>query len=416
MSYDTLPFKAQFYLRKAIRLSQVKEHGAAIPYFQSALNEAEHPLLYSDIGSSYFFLNQLDKAIDYFQQGLLISPDSDLLWRNLGCVHRAALRYEEAINCFKRSIEINPDYNPAYEFLGTTYLTLENYRDGFQAFESRISNLQLQSIRFPNSKRWKGQEFKNQTLLICSEGGLGDSIFFLRYLPLVKSLGGTIILEIQERLIDIAKGIKGVDQCLAHGSNIPSFDYFVSLASLPYIFNTLDKESIPQSPYIKSNEKIELKGQYKIGLVWAGNPDNTIDFNRSCSFENYRHFIEPFNVSQSIQFYSLQMPNSNQEELQQHNIIDLIPSTKSMVDTVNQIEALDLIITIDTAVANLAGSMGKRSLLLLSYSHDWRWHKKERSPWYPNTAIIRQKTDHDWLPVMMETKAFIDKQLRTRDA
>jgi hypothetical protein len=254
---------------------------------------------------------------------------------------------------------------------------------------------------------WDGSYLNGKSILVYTEQGIGDSIQFVRYLPMVKEQSGCVIVECQQSLCRLLKNCVGIDEIIemtSHGKSPMKFDVQIPLLSLPGIFDaTVD--SIPQNlSYIKPDPVLvsqwrsmfDCDNNLKVGIVWAGNPKHKNDRNRSCSLKDFAHLTS----IRGLTFYSLQKGLAS-VEANNHpkgmKIINLDNELNDFADTAAAIDNLDLVIAVDTAVAHLAGAIGKPVWTLLPFVPDWRWMlKRSDSPWYPSMRLFRQRQLYDW--------------------
>ncbi len=259
--------------------------------------------------------------------------------------------------------------------------------------------------------RWNGEPFAGKTLLLHYEQGIGDTIMFVRYAPMVKARGGKVILEVQPAVVDLAGTCPGVDAVVAHGQPLPPFDLQIPLMSLPMVFKT-DLNSIPaEIPYLDVPKQVPNQEWIakviaatskcaRIGLVWAGNPAHRTDAVRSISTE----LLKPLANLPNVFWFGFQFHNPEPPPLPR--FISLVPWLNNFSDTAYALSGMDLVITVDTSVAHLAGAMGIPTLLLLPYTSDWRWLlNREDSPWYPTMRIYRQSAPEDWVGVIRRVVA-----------
>ena len=244
---------------------------------------------------------------------------------------------------------------------------------------------------------------------------------FVRYAPLVKALGGTVHLKVHSGLESVVRGLAGVDRIFDHDQLPTGFDYYIHLASLPYVFGT-DLDSIPtEIPYLQAPADRLQKWQAKfadttslrIGLVWAGNPEHQVDRYRSISLQTLR----PLFGIQGAQYYSLQK-GSAAEQLKTlppiENLTDIAPELIDFRDTAAVISCLDVVLCVDTAVAHLAGALGRPVWLMLPTPADWRWlEHREDSPWYPTMRLFRQSQRGQWDHVVERVRTALQAQLGT---
>ncbi|MEA3360400.1 MAG: hypothetical protein U9R17_13480, partial [Thermodesulfobacteriota bacterium] len=321
---------------------------------------------------------------------------------NLGGILEEGGKLDEAEACYRRLLKIIPDYAQGKQNLGIILLLKGELREGFELYESRWEANNLKP-RFSGTP-WEGQSLKSKTILLYAEQGMGDTIQFVRYLPLVKALGCKVILAVQPNLTGVLSNIECVDQVISYDTNTPFYDYHATLLSLPHILKTT-LDTIPNiTPYLLADTNSINKWKsifnnpldFKVGLVWAGSPKNGNDKRRSFSVET----LIPLLHIRGIKFFSLQMGEKSKElNLFGLNteITDLSPELKDARDTAAAITLMDLIISVDTSVGHLSGALAHPTWLLLPFAPDWRWMlKREDTPWYPTMRLFRQPEPGDW--------------------
>jgi hypothetical protein len=253
---------------------------------------------------------------------------------------------------------------------------------------------------------WDSGPFAGKTLLLWPEQGLGDLLMFIRYLPLVKALGGHVILEVPRTLMGLAATCKGADRLIPFGAPLPPFDLQASLLSLPWLFRT-ELSSIPaEVPYLDVPDQVPhrqalldclslAQGNTRIGLVWAGNPVNSRNLERSLP----PVVLAPLAALRDVTWFSFQVGREELPPLP--NLIPLAHLLGNFSDTAYALSGMDLVITVDTAVAHLAGALGIPTLLLLAFQADFRWLlERDDSPWYPSLRLYRQPAYGDWNSVI----------------
>ena len=279
--------------------------------------------------------------------------------------------------------------------------------------------------RRPNFGRpvWSGQDLRGKTILLHVEQGLGDDIQFVRYAPYVKALGATVLLLVPPVLQALMHGVAGVDRVLVLGDDetAPAFDYYVHLLSLPKVFGT-DLATVPADiPYLCVEPKCAARWlqrlgevhEFKVGLVWAGNPMHPGDRHRSMSLET----MAPLGEISGVRFYSLQK-GAREEDANAPPaglvLENLGPELGDLCDTAAVISQLDLVICVDTAVAHLAGALGKPVWVMIARSCDWRWLEgRDDSPWYPTARLFRQTRRGEWEGVIDRVKEALERRVRS---
>ncbi|MGA2582087.1 MAG: tetratricopeptide repeat protein [Tepidisphaeraceae bacterium] len=364
------------------------------------------PEAYSTLGVVLFGQDRYAEAIAAFRKALSLRPaDFDSIAPLLASALSRNGNYDECIAVCKQAIERVPESPLAHFHLGMTLLRLGDFKNGWKEYEWRIPAkvLPLRRYDYPQP-RWTGEELGGKTILIYTEQGFGDTIQFARYLPLVARRGGKIIVQCEsghfgplERLLQAVEGVQSV---VSIDTPDVQFDVYCSIVSLPSI---LDIE-IPSEPFISADA--ELVEQFrnlmpndqriKIGLVWAGASKNPEDDIRSTSLSA----MAPLAQSGDFWFCSLQKGDAAAEAKNPPkgmNLVDFSDRINDFADTAAIIANLDLVISVDTAVAHLAGAMGKPVWLLIQVASDWRWMlNRDDSPWYPSMRIFRQNKLKDW--------------------
>lgn len=371
-------------------------------------------MFWFNLGIACKKLTQLDKAIESFKKAVHFKNDYFQAYNNLGNVYREIGAFSEAIKNFDRALNCNPEYTEALFNRSLVLLGMGDYVNGWKGFDQRLQVPDFQPC-CPESNgvpKWNGCAFQGKELFVWDEQGFGDTLQFVRYLPLVKALGGTVTLQTDKTLINLLCNAPGIDRLIEKpetGKRKVRGDYHVSLLSLPGIFGTT-VGSIPNKvPYLfadtlKSKQwKSEFgNGALKIGLVWSGNPGHGNDRNRSCELIRFA----PLAHVPNIRLFGLQ---KGEAVRQIHTLpgdfqlLDLDSEIKNWSDTAAIIDNLDLIISVDTSVAHLAGAMGKRVWVLIpKHLSDWRWLlDREDSPWYPTMRLFRQQKRGDWDSVIV---------------
>lgn len=288
---------------------------------------------------------------------------------------------------------------------------------GWEHYEARLRvPEELRHQRTFAEPAWSGEPFAGKTLLVWTEQGFGDTLMFARYLPQVKALGGTVLLETPPNLADLASTCAGVDAVIPGGSPFPPHDLQVSLLSLPWVFRT-DLSTVPADiPYLDVPKEVPHRQELlerlaagedstKIGLVWAGNPRHVRDADRSLPAAA----LAPLADLPGVTWYSFQLGRPEHPPLP--NLIHLGPYLGNFSDTAYALSGMDLLITVDTSVAHLAGALGIPTLLLISYQPDWRWLLgRDDSPWYPSMRLYRQPAYGDWESVVRQVAADLAPQ------
>lgn len=360
-------------------------------------------------------MNRLGEALIAYQKAIACAPTNAQAHNNQALVLEALFRREEALLSFSRASQLRPDFVEAHLNEGFCRLLGGDFRNGWPKYEfrRRLSGMHNPAGR-PENRRWLAAASpQGSTVLLWAEQGLGDTIQFFRYAGVVAGLGAKVLLEVQPALKSLLSTIPGPAAIYAQGETIPDFDFHSPLLSVPMLLGT-DFRNIPADvPYIRANrEKVEkfsrLLGEQRrprVGVVWSGNPNpyNQNDHRRSVPLELFRKLLHP-----GVQWVCLQkdIRPADQPAFGQLDIIDARRELDDFSATAALLELMDLVISIDTSVAHLAGAMGKPVWILLPHLPDWRWFlDREDSPWYPTARLFRQRQRGDWDDVVTRIKA-----------
>ncbi|MDR9404038.1 MAG: TIGR03032 family protein, partial [Halothece sp. Uz-M2-17] len=362
-----------------------------------------------NLGVVYLEQEQSDLAFSHLQEVIANDPYYAEAYNNLGLLYHRQKNLSKAIEYFRHAISIRDQFPDAHFNLGLTLLEAGEFLTGWEEAEWRWQTPKFTPFQYSHPQ-WQGEDITDKTILVSAEQGAGDAIQFVRYLPLLRQRCGRLLLSCNEALKPLLATVEGVD-----GIYLPSeistgvFDTYIPLMSLPYIFQTT-LETIPNTvPYVGKGlveQPLVLPEinpqQPKIGIVWAGSPTHQNDHHRSCRLENLLPLLQLSGYS----FYSLQKGEAT-ESLQRLpdavSMVDLSPQLTDYGQTARAIQALDLVIGVDTSVIHLAGALGKPVWTLLSQRADWRWLlNREDSPWYPTMRLFRQKRLDDWKTVVQE--------------
>lgn len=334
-------------------------------------------------------------------------------WSSLGVLHTCMKHDTEAERCFREALRLDPNHHRARYNLSYLLLRQERLEEGWEALEARAWSLALtEQIPAP---RWQGESLEGKAVLVGSEAGLGDMIQFIRYVPQLKQMGATRIgIVCPLPLKQLFTTVSGVDVVVALGEPVPDlgWDFWTLPLSAPHHCGTR-VDSIPASiPYLHADPDLVQRWKarlpetgLKVGLAWKGNPRFENDFDRSLpNLET----LAPLAAVPGIQFISLQKGIAEDEARQPPPGMALFdPSLwiQDFADTAALLENLDLVITVDTAVAHLAGALGRPCWVLLpQYKTDWRWFtERDDSPWYPGLmGLFRQDESGDWVAIINE--------------
>jgi hypothetical protein len=328
---------------------------------------------------------------------------------NLGLALRDLGRNEDALACFDKTLAEQPDNVDCLWDRALSQLLLGDLENGFVQYEWRW-HLSYNPPRGFAQALWDGGDLTGKTILLHHEQGFGDSLQFIRFVPAVKARakGGecTVVVECQPELARLFETVDGVDEVVPSGEALPAFDVYAPLMSLGSILGVTEATIPADVPYLgvpegvapRAAEQVAAAGKkaFTVGISWGGKPTHRNDHNRSCSFS---HFLDLAGVP-GTRFVSLQKGDKVREMAEQACpalVADVGSVLGDFADTAAVIEALDLVITVDTAVAHLAGALGRPCWVLIPFAPDWRWMTgRDDSPWYPSLKLFRQTAPGDW--------------------
>jgi len=427
-----------------IALGKLERHEHAVEAFRRAARLRENYAdAHSNMGNALALLGKMDEAIAAYQRALELRPDYANASFNLGFALGQFGRYEEARAAFRRAVALDPKHTLADFSRALFHLVEGQFDEGWPLYEVRWDTPEFTSPRRNFAQpMWDGGALDGRTLLIHAEQGFGDAIQFIRYAPLVAERegkaerevkaerggkaerevkaerGGKVIVEGPEALLEVFSTVKGISQLVAQGEPLPHFDVQIPMMSLPLAFRTT-LESIPRNvPYLSADAArrefwrewlAESDAALKVGLVWAGRPTHTGDRARSMQL---RQLLPLFRVPE-VDFVSLMFDRGIGQIAQlpgRQPLRDPSAHLADFADTAALVAELDLVIAVDTAVAHLAGALGKPVWVLLPFSPDWRWMLgRDDSPWYPTARLFRQQRPAQWDSVIAAVRKELQK-------
>lgn len=420
-----MPENPECHWRLGDLLVELDRHEQAIPAYQVAL--ALHPELPEtriNLGSVYYNLGRWDEAQRHYRIALEIHPHSAPAAYFLGMTEQVQGRTDAAIAGYQLAIDFEPDHVRAHWNLSMLLLLRGDLRNGWQHYEKRLlatasgdKSEWLKDIKrylplLGEQGYWRGQPLAGKCLLLWDEQGLGDSLMMMRYLPRLKAdhAAARILVYCDPRLSGLVARLPGVDAVIAKTQAIDPacFDLHCSMMSLPCRFQSNTEDTIPHAvPYLAVSDTASMHWegrlaaigtQKKVGLVWGGNKDMARDALRSVALDTLAPLLE----IPGIDWISLQKGEpASQLKSRDWPIIDWMDECRDMLDTAALVANLDLVISVDTSVAHLAGALGRPVWLLNRHESEWRWMlDREDSPWYPTLRIFTQPMPADWASVI----------------
>jgi tetratricopeptide (TPR) repeat protein len=350
-------------------------------------------------------LRRFEEALTDNSRALSVRPDDAEALNNRGIILRALKRFDEALASYDRALDARPDYDEAHWNEALLRLLTGDFSRGWVEYEWRWKNESLaKTKRIFAQPLWLGEDaIDGKTVLLHSEQGFGDTIQFCRYVPLVAARGARVIAEVPGPLQELMSNLAGAAQVISRGNPLPDFGYQCPLLGLPLAFGTR-LETIPSpTPYLHApaqaskawHARLGPKTRPRIGLAWSGNAAHKDDHNRSIGLQ----FLSPLQDIGAT-FVSLQKDVRDADAAvlrEREDILHFGDALKDFSDTAALISNLDLVISVDTSVAHLAGALGKPVWVLLPYVPDWRWLlERNDSPWYPTARLFRQDDARTW--------------------
>jgi len=449
---DSLSDKVQQLFSKGSEFLQAGNAAQALVHFQAARNiDHSNVILHLHAGAALHDLGRYEEAIVCYRHVVKIAPSMGEAHNNLGNSLMALGRFAEAVDSFskasellpsspvplavratalqalgkvldaeadcRRAVLLDPSFAAAHWNLALNLLLQGQYEEGWLEYEWRWLKPDFTSpLRHTGIPLWDGSPLKGRSILLHAEQGFGDALQFVRYALLVVERGGTVVIECHPQLVQLMKTVKGVQAVIPFGNPLPPLNCQAPFLSLPRIFGTTLQTIPAQCPYLSVCSEYREKWAalipshstiLRVGLVWAGKsyPDPL----RSCQAD----VLAPLAGNKNAEFYSLQLGTGYEQIMYPPTgmtLIDLTEQIHNFADTAALIEQLDLVISIDTSVAHLAGALGKPVFLMLPFAPDWRWLLGcSDSPWYPSIQLFRQKQPGDWGSVISEVQTALDR-------
>jgi hypothetical protein len=398
--------------------------------FEEALASCERTLaLWPDRAAAYgnraivlHELRRFAEALADYDRAFAIEPDYLDALCNRGATFYELGRFEEALASYARALAVRPDFADAHYNEAHSRLLTGDLRRGFEKFEWRWKIEPYASFRREFAQpQWLGtEEIAGKTILLHAADGFGDTIHLCRYTPVVAARAARVILEVQKPLQELMSSLAGGAQVLARGDPLPDFDLQCPLLSLPRAFGT-ELATIPSAtPYLfvppsrtaSWNARLGPRHRPRIGLAWSGDPNHSNDRNRSIALDRFL----PLLTGVDAIFVSVQrdVRDGDATVLQSRSdVLHFGPELKDFSDTAALISSLDLVISVDTSVAHLAGALAKPVWILLTFLPDWRWLlDREDSPWYPTARLFRQDGTRTWDDVITRVGAALQDFVR----
>src|SRR5579883_2156671 len=424
------PNSASAHCNRGNALKELKRFEEALASYDRALAlRPDFAEAHSNRGNALQGLQRFAEAIESYDRALGLRPDLAEAHSNRGNALKELRRFDEALKSYEQALAVELDFADAHFAEALCRMLIGDFARGWEKYEWRWETDQLRTEKRNFAQpQWVGShDIAGKTVLIHAEQGFGDTLQFCRYVPLVARRDAQVIFEVQEPLREIMGSLAGAARVIARGEPLPDFDFHCPLLSLPLAFGTR-VETIPSAtPYLAAppgkvrawRDRLGRRECPRIGLVWAGNPRkdqpnaNRTDRQRSIEFNQ----LAPLVQVEGCVFYSLQKGEQAVRQLREsalgRRITDWTDELHDFADTAALIENLDLVISVDTSVAHLAGALGKPLWLINRYNTCWRWLlDRDDSPWYPTVRQFRQDETRRWEATIARVAAALQDHVR----
>ncbi len=410
-------------LNRGVARAELGRHAEALDDFNAAIAIAPFnaTTLYNR-GNTLLQLGKPVEALADFDRVVSAMPDHRLAWNNRGRALEMLNRHDDAAASFGKAIALDKDYADAHFNLSLTLLALGKLEQGFAEYEWRWKRSGVTDRRRDYRRPlWLGDiPPARKTILLHAEQGLGDTIQFARYAPMLAKSGARVILEVQPELKALLGNLPGIASCHGRGQPLPAYDLQCPLGSLPLALKTTAADVPAPIPYVTADAAridkwrpvIEALPGKRVALTWAGHARHVNDANRSVALAA----LEPLLAQDGVSFVSVQqeLRANDAEILARHaNVTHLGGQFADMADTAAVMALVDLVIAVDTSVAHLAAAMGRPTWVLLPFTPDWRWTLTgEHSPWYPQARLFRQPAIGDWASVVASLRDALAAEIK----
>lgn len=413
----------------AVSLTTTENFNAGNIIYQKAIEIfPNNAALWSNYGNLLNKMSRYHEANQAHDKALTIAPNDAGFWYNAGTVAFFRLQPDIALNYYEQSLKHDPKHVKAQWNKAICHLHLGQYKEGFKHYETRLT-LHPEVKHLRQGHYWQHQDLTQKTLLLTTEQGFGDTIQFLRFILLLKQQyqNLTIVLECQTPLVKLFQQQTFIDAVIERGNNTAHYNYYFPLMSLPHALTAEPETYLEQPAYLQVD--LPLQWQFiqlvshlkqtkalKVGYVWKSKEK---PYDRSCPLFEIAKLAQQL---PHVQFYSLQFGEDSKEISDSHLDISLKPQNnlgqycQNFEDTAVLMQEMDLIISVDSAPAHLAGALGIPCWVLLLEYADWRWLlNTNESPWYQSIKLIRQKEQHQWHDVFDEVLTQLEAMVKYRE-
>jgi hypothetical protein len=380
------------------------------------------PEFQNNLGLALAAADRNDEAIAAYRRALALKPDHAVAWNNLGLALQASNRLPEAVTAYREALAAAPDFAQAHWNLSLALLAHGEFAEGWREYEWRLRTAELvQCERTWAGPRWDAVARAGQTLLVTAEQGLGDMLQFIRLAQPLAQRGVRVLVSGQRPLLRLLSSAAGVTQVFGPGDVLPAYDAHVPVLSLAGALG-VDSATIPAAvPYLRADVTLRAevaaalaphRGKLRVGVAWKGSRHNANDRRRSIPL----HALTPLFAVPGIAFFSLHRDDEEQdlEAVSAAGALVRLPARNEFDSTAALIAELDLVISVDTSLAHLAGALAQPAWILLPFAPDWRWQlARTDSPWYPTARLFRQPRSGDWDAVVRDVAAALIEHAST---
>lgn len=378
----------------------------ALPLLEQAVRLVPHePEFHNNLGLALEAADRTDEAIARYRQARALKPGHVTAWNNLGLALQAANDLPGAIDAYRHALQFAPEFAQAHWNLGLALLAHGALAEGWREYDWRLAIAELGGRRAQYSgPRWDGGDARGKTLLLTSEQGFGDTLQFIRFVPMLAARGARVVVQSQPELCTLLASAPGVSAVHGADEPPPAYDAHLPLLSLPGALG-VTAGNVPHAvPYLASDpqhlahiasELRPYRGVLKVGLAWAGSRSHSNDRRRSCPLARLAPLLELPGVA----WFSLQRDDGEEQvpDVPSARRIVFLDARRDFDRKAALMDALDLVISVDTSSAHLAGALARPLWVLLPFAPDWRWLlERTDSPWYPTARLFRQPRPGDW--------------------
>ncbi|PYE27953.1 tetratricopeptide repeat protein [Paraburkholderia silvatlantica] len=416
----------------AMSLIQLEEGEAALVYLaRLARRYPNSAQVQYNRGTLLGALDRYDEELDAYRRAIELKPNFAAAYVNLGVALRDLHRFDDALRQFKKALSIDTNDAGARTNRAQTNLLLGEFEHGWREYEWRWRDGTM-THDFPDATQWKGQPLAGKTVLVHAEQGLGDTLQFVRFVERLHAKGANVIVRVQDALLPLLQNVAGAASVIGDSSALPAFDYHVPMLSLPHALALREADFAASGAYLGADADAAARASWsdvigtgdvgdrrlRVGLVWSGSTTHVNDRNRSMPLAALLPLFDA-----GVRFVSLQKELRERDRacmdelVQRGRLIDAGARLTTFSATASLVAQLDLVIAVDTAVAHLAGALGKPVWIALPFTPDWRWQlNRDDSPWYANARLFRQTRRGEWADVVISVRTAIDARIAASQA